>query len=918
MPRLSVSQNERILIHLAEFDRYRDEPDVPMAVSQEGIAQRLGTQVFNASRALSALEAEGLVFDRLAHVRGAPKRRRAYFLTEKGRAAASSIRADIGTRKVVLEHAGKIQELTVDAAVRKLTTILGRTVDLSEVVEAGREFDVILSSALAQAEPAAQVAKERVLRSFGKPKVDRFFGRDSELRTIMTAVESDATSIVLIWGMPGIGKSTLASKVADLLVGKRSLLWYTMHDWDTEHSFLGVVSDFLAATGRGALQEAVRRDAGRAELMAALGADLQGNEVIMFLDDVQKPGPEPAAAMSMLVEAVKGSASAKLVMMSRTVPSYFSPTSAGCMSIELTGLDRDSSWKLAHSLNADEAARIVQESHGHPLLLNLMARGTAAQARGDLTSFIEREIFSTAAPEDRRALSMLSVFRHPVQFDALEGVDYKVVSSLRQRALVLEQEDGLTTHDMIREFVLTHLSAAELRDLHTQAARYCARKEGVEWVLERAYHLAEAGDWRGVLDVMLSNAPELAKEFPRECVAMLSKADLSVVSGRKKAEVLFLRGQLANDLGMHDRALSDLEESLSLLSSEADSDRRALVLETVARLQASLQRLSEAMAAHERALRLYEESGDIDGRVRELLNIGGVHRQRGDLAAALAVYAKALEEATRSERRSLQAACLNNIAIIDWDSGRLFEAERKLRESVRLAHAVKDHGGEARALENLAQLCKSLGRTSEAAALQSESSEAFRRAGEDAEAKRMLAESAKTLSTTGRYAEAMDICERALAKPEFRRRKGLFQKGAPYDSGDVELSSALVTIARSSGDLKRARKELARYSSIADAIGDPMLMADARMMQSLVEEDSGQLDEAAKLLTEASLMLSDAGSTEGAIAASMRLGIVMEKKGDYAEAARYYEQAAIKAERAGNKYALSLAQDSLRSVRSNG
>lgn len=916
MPRLSVSQNERILLHLAELDRYRDEADVPMAASQEGIAQRLGTQVFNASRALSALEAEGLVFDRLAHVRGAPKRRRAYFLTDKGRLTVNSLRADLGKRKVVLEHEGKTQELTVEDAVQRLTSILGRTVTLSEVVELAREFDVILSAALAQAEPAVLAPKECVLRLFGKPKVEQFFGRDSELKALSDALKGDSIFTILIWGMPGIGKSTLASKAADALIGKRSLLWYTFHEWDTEQSFMNVLSEFLVAAGKGAVQAAVRRGAGHAELMSALSSDLAGSEAVMFLDDIQKLKQEHSIALSVLIEAIRNASSAKVVMMSRSVPGFFSTTSERNLSIEVTGLDRDSAWKFAHSINAEDTARIVQESHGHPLLLNLMARGMAGQGKGDATSFIEREIFFAATPEERHVLGLLSVFRHPVQFDALEGADLKVVSSLRQRALVFEQEDGMSTHDMIREFFMAHMSVSDLRSYHAQAAAYCARKQGIEWVLERIYHQSEAGDWPGAFEAVLAHAPELAKEFPRETQAILSKADMSVATGRQRAELLFLRGQLNDDLGMHEQALSDLEESLSLLNSDADSDRRALVLETVATLQASMERLSEAMAGHERALQLYEKSGDIDGQVRELLNIGGVHRQKGDLSGAMSAYSKALEVSTRAEKRALQAACLNNIALVDWGAGRILEAERKLKESLRLAHAVKDYGGEARGLENLGRLYSSLGRVSEAAAVLMESSEAFRRAGEAAEFKRMQAESARALGSMGKHAEAIDMCERALARPELRRRRGLFQKGAAYDLGDVELSSTIVMLARSSGDLKRARKELVRYAAIAEAMDDPMLVADVRMMQSLIEEDSGQLDEAAKLLAEAAAMLSSAGSSGGMIAASMRLGIVMEKKGDYAEAARHYEQAALWAERAGDKHALSLAEESLRLVRS--
>src|SRR4030065_1494250 len=103
MPRLVIPQNERLLLRLADLDRFRDDAEVPMAASQEGIAQRLQIQVHNASRALASLQVEGLVTDRLAHVRGAPRRRRAYFLTEKGRQAAQALLAGVKKRAVGLE-----------------------------------------------------------------------------------------------------------------------------------------------------------------------------------------------------------------------------------------------------------------------------------------------------------------------------------------------------------------------------------------------------------------------------------------------------------------------------------------------------------------------------------------------------------------------------------------------------------------------------------------------------------------------------------------------------------------------------------------------------------------------------------------------------------------------------------------------
>ena len=251
MARIVVSQNDRLLLHLLEHDRNRDEVEVPMAVSQEGIASRLGTQVHNASRALSALQSDGLVSDRLAHVRGAPKRRRAYFLTDKGRRAAEAVRSDLGNRRIVLEMDGTAQELTLNDALRKAVSSLGSPVGLLDLVEVARENDVVRADSLRKGPAPADRRVGFVQRSHGRPKLEAFFGRATERRDVSDAISKGDTSTVLLWGIPGIGKSYLASKVYDENAGKRPMFWYTVREWDTESSFLTAFSGFLSMIGRG-------------------------------------------------------------------------------------------------------------------------------------------------------------------------------------------------------------------------------------------------------------------------------------------------------------------------------------------------------------------------------------------------------------------------------------------------------------------------------------------------------------------------------------------------------------------------------------------------------------------------------------------------------------------------------------------
>ncbi len=902
------------MLHLAEMDRYRDDAEVPLGASQEGIAQRLQIQVHAASRALAALENDGLISDRLAHVRGAPKRRRAYFLTEKGRQAASAIRADISKRMVALESDGKVTELPFEDAVRKLASSTGGSLTFTEVLDVARSADLLTQESFPRVSPQ-KVVREFVVRAHGRPKVEGFYGRESERRSLSEALVSRDISAVLICGMPGIGKSTLASRVFEELSGKRAMFWYSLREWETESSFLGAFSEFLEANGKISTSNAVQRRTPVSGLFGTLVEDLTEADMLLFLDDVHKPAEKQIPVLPIVVEAVRASKSTKVVMISRSVPSYFSRSAPDSLMVELSGLDRDSAWRMAQNLDAKDTLRVVDESHGHPFLIRLMARGATGSAKGDLVAYIEKEVFSTISEQEREVLRLLSVFRHPVPAEAISGVDYSVIAGLKQRALVFEQETGISTHDLLREFFSTRIDLDAKHALHRRSASYCETRSGVEWKLETLYHFVEGKDWVGARRVSLGTVAELASDFPEETLELISRIPLEKGADKEHAEILFFRGQLHEAKGQSEAALSDFEESLNILGKGADADRRAAALEAIARLQSHVRRWSDSISGHEKALRLYEQSGDTDGQARELLNIGGVHMRKGDLEKARESYMRALSLATKVENRPAQAACLNNLGLLDWEQGRLRDAEIRLNESISLAHTVKDHIGEARGLENLSELLRLQSRPKDSVSVLRESSEAFRRAGEVVEFKRIQAAVATALGDQGRYVEGIQLCIRVLENPEFMRRKGLFQRHQVYDVGDAALSAALADLLRSSGDLKKAAKELDRHSQIARAIGDRSIEAKGMLMRSMISEAGGDLDAAVKLLENAADMLRAEGNGEGLTAANMRLGMLEEKRGNEESAAAYYEEAARQAERAGNEYARQLARENMESLR---
>lgn len=915
MARLVLSQNERLLLHLLELDRHRDDPEVPLAASQEGMAQKLDTGVHGVSRLLSLLEDEGLVSGHLAHVRGAPKRRKAYFLTEKGKNTALGIRSDISMRKVVVEHEGKAQEMTLEEAVRRIASVTGATPGFSEMVELARLSDTVRTESFPKPIPSKKCGPEFVERSHGRPRIDLFFGRESEKKALLEKLNDASTFSILLWGIPGIGKSTLASKLFEELSGKKPMFWYAFREWDTEASFLSSLSEFLEALGHSKTVDYLRRGASPAEMFVPLEDDFSGCGAIIFLDDVQKSSPQVTALLSVVMEAAKASRSSKTILLSRSIPQFYSKTDIGNASLELMGLDRDSSWHMAQRLNAKDSIRVVDESHGHPLLLSLMARSRPGKSQGDVSAFIEREVYSVISDQERSVLEALSVFRHPVRTEAIPDANLEVISKLRQRAMLMEQEDGVWTHDLLREFFSAHLDAEKKRLLHSLAGSYCERQPGVEWELESLYHLVEAGDWSNATRVATTNATDLGRDFPEETLGLISRIPLDKDAHKQNAELLFMRGQLHEDLGKQESAFADFEKSLSLLGKDEDAAKRALVLETLAKLQSEIQRWSDSLSGHEKALHLYEESGDREGQIREWINIGGVFRRKGEFSRARDSYSKALSIATRDENRQAQAACLNNLGLLDRDGGNLRDAEMRLKESIRLAHAVADDAGEARGLENLAELYRIELRSNEMISMFLQSSEAFRRAGEPEEFKRVQALCAEAMSEQGRTAEGIALAEAALQRQDLKKRRGLFQKAPRYDNGDVALSSALVELHRSSGDANRARRELARFASFAEALGSQELMARGKLMQAMIHEDLGESALAIKALGEAESILRPIGSSEGLIAVHMRRAAVHEKLGNLEAAAVDLAEAISQADRAGDEYARSLALARLSDLR---
>jgi tetratricopeptide (TPR) repeat protein/DNA-binding MarR family transcriptional regulator len=895
MVRLVVSQNERILLLLLEMDRYRDEADVPMLVCQEGIAEQLGTQVHNASRSLSSLQGEGLVESRLAHVRGAPKRRRAYFLTYTGRTTAEGIRNDLLKRTVTV----KGPQGATDITVKDLLSSRSRPgLSLSKLVELALENDIVELEPLG---PDTAGARRPLSRSLGRPKVGTFVGREAERKSVRDGL-ARGDPLVLIWGLPGIGKSALASKLYEELEGSCPVFWYTVREWDTAASVMKELVGFLKAAGRGEAYGEWMRSHELHDLFPVLAEDLAALRGVLFLDDVQKASGDARSIVTMLIEAARARGGSKVVLLSRSVPGFLSVVRPDTTVLQLEGLDDRSAETLARSLGPPDLEKVLHRGHRHPLFIQLLAKGSAFTGTASVTSFIEGEITVSVSAEESRALEFLSVYREPVGLEALPGVATEAVGSLRKQGLVLEDEDGLAVHEVIRDHFLSRTSADNKVSLHRSAAQYYEGQEG--GAVEAMYHWLAAKDDEAAINLFLERAEE-ALENPQEVLSLTSS--LRPEDAVKRAEISFWRGEALSELSRFQEALEEYSASVAR-PDVLPKELAGRAYGGIAQAQKETGRWRESLASHEKALEEFRRRGDRMSQAHEWLSIGSVHRKMGDHARAVAAYERAVEVSGGDPR--IHAASLNNRALLAWEDGATDRAEALFKEALKLAHGAGDRPGEARTLYNLIELYLDDYRLDEMRLLLLDSSPLLLAQLENGEVADLVDRCDRALAVAGRGKEAVAMAEEIV--------NGYTSARLRDPRKELGLLLVLVRALREAGRLEQALAIADRGAkSRLISEGNP-LKAKFLLEKAMALEDRGRLDEALSALALADDMLRRQQVLPGQLAVALRRGIIEERRGNKARAGDLYRQALLQAERLDDRLAMARASESLGRVLDQG
>jgi tetratricopeptide (TPR) repeat protein len=756
--------------------------------------------------------------------------------------AEASVSDRYGTRlfaRVYNELASSAQP-DVLAAVAEARRIVQRELESAKDPLADRdEWSVITvhtGGAAILFDPAASETLPPPARQSLRGLLDRgvgeFVGRRREQRELPTLLLGTATSGVLLYGIGGVGKTTLAAQLVRRIQSReparRAIVLNGELSVDAVFTKVAVT---LRRAGLPAAAEFVSRlDERWQDRFDALREDVLDNlPLLLVLDNFDDNLTDnhtgnqirDAALAGLLAAWSRDPGRSRLLITSRH------PVGVPGLTLRPVGpLSLAETLKLIWSLPALDALeptdieRVWRLVGGHPRTLEYLdALLTGGRARfHDVTERLARAVDTTALaatptldaalaqsitlaanevlldqllatlPADvERHLVELSVYREPIEI----STDLSTDLTLLEASSLVTLDGGRafvhrwTATELARRWTADH-HADDLAAAHRQAAQYWRRRVKtlklenaavVHDLLEARHHLLAAGDRAegfviteaALLVLDGMGAPDHAFELTRDTLRWVE------LDSPQQLAMTQRLGVLAQGWGDYSEAERCYQQALEISKRLNVAAGMATCSYQLGKLAKDRGNYADAEHHYRRALEISEQSNAMSGMTAAVYHeFGNLAESRGDYDEAERRYHQALEISEQLGNRYEMSATIGQLGMLAHDRGDHQEAERRYRQARKIAENVNNPAQLATFYHQEGVLAHDLGKYAEAEDLYRSSLEIDLRMGDQAGIAANYGQLGLLAMTREDYPEAERLYQQSLAiKERLRDQAGV-------------------------------------------------------------------------------------------------------------------------------------------------
>lgn len=470
----------------------------------------------------------------------------------------------------------------------------------------------------------------------------------------------------------------------------------------------------------------------------------------------------------------------------------------------------------------EELRNVVERCDGHAFALTLLA-SLLRNRKLTLPAFFEDQSYehvwtgnvarnlldqiytSQLNNIQRQLLLAFSVYREPVPLPAASALcafaetppsvelQQALDGLLAQRLLQAVGDGSYQLHAIVegyaRDNFVPHDEQANnqaLRDAHARAARYYL---SIVIPHEKCEHL--------------SDYDALTEAVWQFCQAGQQREAYKLVESETLFDRLKALGGLVTALELYKLLLPLKQWQATLREGARIYNRLGSIYRTLGRKELALQHLEQAIA-------LAQEAGDVVERAWSLNHLGRLYASMGEKERASAYYEEVLQQARTSHERIMEGVALNNLGWIYSAWGKKDLERKYYTEALKIYREDRDRKGQAATLNNLGRVAEDDGDYEQALQYYREALSIFQALGD----RRACG---WTLNNLGRASYFL-VDDRAYARECFeealRIRREVDRKG------ESRTLNNLGAVATSDGDYQQALKYELEALEISSEIAD--------------------------------------------------------------------------------------------------